>query len=160
MVAQPIIGIDVAKRSPVVATEGQRTTRQVSNDLAGRADLLRRRARCQPELVVLEASGGYEQALLDTLWDAGLPVVRVNPRPVRDFARASGRLAKTDALDAHVLVHFGRAMALAAQAPPIRAAANWPSSRRAARSWSSCAWPRRTVSSSMPIRRCAPVWSA
>jgi transposase len=68
-----------------------------------------------PSLIVLEASGGWEAPVVATLAVAGLPVVVVNPRQVRDFARATGRLAKTDALDAAVLAHFGEAVR-----PPVR----------------------------------------
>ena len=64
----------------------------------------------RPRLIVLEATGGLELPLLAALGSAGLPVVAVNPRQVRDFAKARGPLAKTDALDAHVLAHFAAAV--------------------------------------------------
>lgn len=118
METAPIVGIDVALASLEVAIEGQPATTQVANNLAGRATLVRHLQHQQPELVVLEASGGYEQGVMDSLWAASLPVVRVNPRQVRRFAQASGRWAKTDAIDAAVLVHFGRVMTLKAQTPP------------------------------------------
>lgn len=60
----------------------------------------------QPELIVLEATGGREGPLVAALAAAGLPLAVVNPRQVRDFARAVGQLAKTDVLDAQVLAHF------------------------------------------------------
>ena len=63
-----------------------------------------------PQLIVLEATGGYERAVVATLAAAGLPVVVVNPRQVRDFAKALGRLAKTDGIDAQVLAHFAQAV--------------------------------------------------
>ena len=63
-----------------------------------------------PSLVVLEATGGLEAPLTGALAEAGLPVVVVNPRQVRDFAKATGKLAKTDAIDAHVLAHFADAV--------------------------------------------------
>ena len=66
--------------------------------------------RSQPELIVLEASGDWEVALLERLFAKELPVALLNPRHVRDFARASGRLAKTDAIDAEVLAHFAEVM--------------------------------------------------
>ena len=72
----------------------------------GVAALVRRLAALGPALVVLEASGGFEAVVLAALAAAGLPVVAVNPRQVRDFARATGRRAKTDALDAQVLARF------------------------------------------------------
>ena len=118
MQAAPIIGIDVARDSLEVAIEGQPHTIQVTNDLAGHRQLLRQLQPHQPELIVLEASGGYEQVFMDAVWHAALPLVRVNPRRVRRFAQARGQRAKTDAIDAHLLVHFGRVMDLAAQAPP------------------------------------------
>lgn len=122
MPSLPIVGIDVAKATLEVAVEGEPLTAQVSNDLVGRRRLIRQLQHHTPQLVVLEASGGYEQALLEACWQAALPVVRVNPRAVRDFARATGRLAKTDAIDARLLVRFGRLMALEAMAPadPVR----------------------------------------
>lgn len=117
-VTAPVVGIDVAKAHLDVAIEGQPATSRHANDLLGRRRLVRQLARRTPLLVVCEATGGYEQALLEACHAAGLPVARVNPRNVRHFARASGRHAKTDALDAHVLVHFARAMALEAQPAP------------------------------------------
>jgi transposase len=60
--------------------------------------------------VVLEASGGYERRLLERLAEEELPVALVNPRNIREFARASGRLAKTDAIDAAMLAHFAEVM--------------------------------------------------
>ena len=63
-----------------------------------------------PALVVLEASGGFESAVASVLADMGIPVVVVNPRQVRDFARATGTLAKTDTIDAQILARFGEAV--------------------------------------------------
>jgi transposase len=71
------------------------------------AELLRTRA---PERIVLEATGGYESVIAAALASEQLPVVVVNPRQVRDFDRATGQLAKTDQLDAHVLAHFAAAI--------------------------------------------------
>jgi transposase len=79
---------------------------QTSNDEVGIGALVERVKAVAPTLIVLEASGGYELAVLATLGSHGLPVVAVNPRQVRDFARSTGRLAKTDALDAQVLAQF------------------------------------------------------
>lgn len=118
METAPIVGIDVALAHLDVALEGTLTTTRCSNDVAGRRRLIRQLQARSPRLVILEASGGYEQALLDDLWAAHLPVARINPWKVRQFAKASGQLAKTDSLDAHVLVRFGRVMEVAAQLPP------------------------------------------
>ena len=75
----------------------------------------------RPRQVVLEATGGYEQAALDALFAAGLPMVRANPRQVRDFAKAIGQLAKTDRLDARVLAHLAAAISLT----PYQPACDW-----------------------------------
>ncbi len=64
----------------------------------------------RPALVVLEASGGYERPVVAALAAAGLPVAVVNPRQARDFAKATGKLGKTDELDARALAHFGEAV--------------------------------------------------
>jgi len=100
------IGIDVAKAQLEFACRPTGETGTVPNAEAGIRDLV---ARCQtlgPALIVLEATGGYEAAVVAALATAGLPVVVANPRQVRDFAKATGQLAKTDALDAHILALF------------------------------------------------------
>ena len=84
-------------------------------DEAGIRDLASRLQSLEAAAVVLEATGGLEVPLVASLTAAALPVVVVNPRQVRDFARATGRLAKTDALDAQVLAHFAQAVR-----PPVR----------------------------------------
>ena len=100
------LGIDVARDHLDVAVHPTGTAWRVANTPTGHATL-RQRVQGQPyRRLVLEASGGYEQAVADVLAAAGLPVVVVNPRQVRDFARARGILAKTDTLDAQVLAHF------------------------------------------------------
>ena len=104
------IGIDVAKSSLDVGQRPEGTTFQASNDEAGIADLVERLRRVRPTLVVLEATGGIETPLVGALLAAELPTVVVNPRQVREFARATGRLAKTDAIDASVLAQFGEAV--------------------------------------------------
>jgi transposase len=99
-------GIDVAKAELVVATRpsGERWT--VANDETGIRQLVERLRPREPELIVLEATGGYELLCVAALAAAGLPVVVVNPRQVRDFAKATGQLAKTDRLDADLLALF------------------------------------------------------
>jgi transposase len=99
------IGIDVAKRHLDIAIEGGRYWR-TTNDEAGIAGLAAELKASQPTLVVLEATGGYERAVTAALAEAAIPVAVVNPRQVRDFAKATGHLAKTDELDAKVLAHF------------------------------------------------------
>lgn len=98
-------GIDVAKKELVVATTAGQSF-SVSNDAAGIAELVRRLVPVKPKLVVLEASGGYEQTLLVALVAAGITTARVNPVDVRYFARSHRQLAKTDQLDARVLALF------------------------------------------------------
>lgn len=112
------VGIDVAHAELVVALRGPDTPEgcwTVANDAAGLATLRRQLQRRAPALIVLEATGGLERLVASTLGTAGLAVAVVNPRQVRDFAKATGRLAKTDALDAQVLAHFA-----AAVQPPAR----------------------------------------
>jgi transposase len=90
------------------------TVFRITNDEPGIAEVKQLQA-VPPTLIVLEATGGLEVPLAGALAVAGLPVVVVNPRQVRDFARATGQLAKTDRLDARVLAHFAEAIR-----PPIR----------------------------------------
>ena len=104
------IGIDVAKSHLDVGQRPEGATFQVAYDEAGITALVERLQRLRPALVLLEATGGIEAALIAALVDARLPVVLVNPRQVREFARATGRLAKTDAIDAGVLAQFGEAV--------------------------------------------------
>ena len=98
------VGIDVAKARVDVAVRPGGDRREVSNDQAGIAALVAQMQQLNPAALVLEATGGLELPLVAALAAASLPVVVVNPRQVRDFARATGRLAKTDSLDAAVLV--------------------------------------------------------
>jgi transposase len=102
----PFIGIDVAKAQFEWACLPSGETGRVPNAEEGIRELV---AHCQaltPTLIVLEATGGYAAALVAALATAGLPLVVVNPRQVRDFAKATGQLAKTDAIDAQVLALF------------------------------------------------------
>ena len=107
--AQVFVGIDVSKAQVDVALrpEGQFS---VPNNEAGFAQVLEHLNAVHPTLVVLEATGGLEVPLTGVLAAAGVPVVVVNPRQVRDFAKATGRLAKTNALDAQMLAHFAEVM--------------------------------------------------
>jgi len=101
------VGIDVAKDTLEVAWSTDHTqTWRTPNAADGWAALTARLADRQPTLIVLEASGGYEVGAATAVALAGWPVAVVNPRQVRDFAKACGILAKTDALDAHVLAAF------------------------------------------------------
>jgi transposase len=104
------VGIDVAKDRLDLAWRptGERWT--APNTERGIRAICRRLRTPGPTLIVLEATGGLELPLTGALAAAGLPVVVVNPRQIRDFAKATGRLAKTDALDAAVLAHFAEAV--------------------------------------------------
>lgn len=110
------IGIDVAKATLEVACSTDPTARwQLSNDSAGWGALIDRVRPLAPNVITLEATGGYEWGLASALAAAGLPVAVVNPRQVRDFAKALGRLEKTDGIDAGVLAEFAVRLH-----PPVR----------------------------------------
>jgi transposase len=100
------VGIDVSLATLDVAVFPTGEQWQASNDDAGIGPLIERLTALAPDRIVLEATAGYELPVLAALGSAGLPVVAANPRQVRDFARSTGQLAKTDALDAHVLAQF------------------------------------------------------
>jgi len=99
------IGIDVAKAQVDIAVRPSGARWAVPNDPSGVMTLVDQLQPLHPTLMVLEATGGLERAVTGALATAGLPVVVVNPRQVRDFARAIGQLAKTDAVDARALAH-------------------------------------------------------
>ena len=96
------VGIDVAKAQVDVAVRPVDERWTVSHDDAGIRQLVSQLKTLEPVMVLLEASGGFELPLVAALATEAVPVVVVNPRQVRDFARATGKLAKTDALDAEV----------------------------------------------------------
>ena len=99
-------GIDVAKAQLAIALRPSGKRWAVPNDPNGCMTLVERLQTVHPTLIVLEATGGLERAATAALATAGLPVVVVTPRQARDFARATGQLAKPDALDARALAHF------------------------------------------------------
>lgn len=101
-------GIDVGKAHLDLAVEGQPGVARFANSRAGIAKLVKRLKAVGTERIVVEATGGYEEPLLDACCDAGLWIARVNPRQARDFARATGELAKTDAIDARLLALMAR----------------------------------------------------
>ena len=101
------VGIDVSKDRFDVAQRPGGESWSVPNVEAGIEGLARSLARLAPALVLLEASGGLETPLVTALLEVHLPTVVINPRQVRDFARATGQLAKTDTIDAAVLAQFG-----------------------------------------------------
>lgn len=107
--ARAVVGIDISKDRLDVAClpTGVRPACSLANDAGGHATLLERLRKVNPRLIVVESTGGYQRELVATLAEAAMPVVIVNPRQVRDFARAIGVLAKTDTIDAMVLARFG-----------------------------------------------------
>jgi len=108
MATSSYVGIDVSKDRLDVAVLGEKQERQVRNTKDGIAQLVKQLVDLQPELIVVEATGGYQRSVVDAMFHAGLSVAVVNPVRVRQFARACGLLAKTDKLDAQVLAEFGR----------------------------------------------------
>jgi len=110
MSSQVFVGIDVAKAQLDIALRPSGERWAVTNDDAGIAALVTRLQAIAPQLIVLEATGIYQRAAVAALSVAGLPVAVVNPRQARDFAKATGQLAKTDALDAQVLAHVAEAV--------------------------------------------------
>lgn len=105
------VGIDVGKAALDVAVDGVPGVQRFANTAAGLRKLLKRLEGVASPRVVVEATGGYEDALLEACCDAGLWVSRINPRQARDFARATGELAKTDAIDARLLCLLSRLFA-------------------------------------------------
>jgi transposase len=107
---QVFVGIDVSKAQLDVAARPGPAAFRVANDPAGHAELVRRLGPMAPALVVLEATGGYELPAVAAVRAAGIAVAAVNPARARDFARGTGRLAKTDRIDAEALAHFAEAV--------------------------------------------------
>jgi transposase len=104
------VGIDVSKDQLDVACRPEPTRWRVANDSAGVAQCLSQLRQLKPAIIVLEATGGWQCSLVAALAVAKLSFAVVNPRQIRDFAKATGQLAKTDALDAGVIAHFAEAV--------------------------------------------------
>ena len=107
---QIFVGIDVSKARLDIAVRPNGKEWSEANGDSGIAEIVANLEELDPKLVVLEATGGLQLPLAGALAAAQLPVVVVNPRQVRDFAKATGRLAKTDVLDAQVLAHFAESV--------------------------------------------------
>jgi transposase len=107
---QTTVGIDISQSCLDIATTLPCKLKQVPNTASGIKRLVKELQRFAPDLIVFEATGGYERPLATALHTAGLTVHRANPRQVRDFAKASGILAKTDQVDAAVLARYGLTM--------------------------------------------------
>ena len=114
--------VDVSKETLDVALHPSGEYWQEKNDEAGRTRLIARLENVSPELVVLEATGGFERSAAIALTVAALPVVVINPRQVREFARATGELSKTDRIDARILALFGERIRPEVRAMPDEAA--------------------------------------
>ena len=122
--SEVFVGIDVSKDELEVGSVPQTSRLRVARDDAGLVQLVERLKALGPSLVVLEASGGYEMPVVLALAGAGLACVVVNARQVRDFAKASGKLAKTDRIDAQVIAEFAQAIRPQVRALPDAAAAH------------------------------------
>jgi transposase len=160
MTSQPLfVGIDVSKARLDTALRPDGRTFADRNDPDGIAALVARLVALQPALLVLEATGGYEMPLAAALQVAGLPVAVINPRQARDFAKATGRLAKTDRIDAAVLAHFAEAVRPAPRPvadPPVRHLDALLARRQqliGMRVMEPTGWGRP------PTRRCGPAWA-
>ena len=109
-ITESYVGIDISKDKLDVAVVGNKEVVQVSNTKRGIAKWVTEMLKLNPKLIVVEATGGYEEAVVLALFEAGLPVALVSPQRVRQYARASGLLAKTDGIDAQTLADFGEKM--------------------------------------------------
>jgi transposase len=148
------VGIDVSTAHLDVYVRPSGESFRVSHDDAGFVTLIARLRPLASTVVVLEATGGYEVTVAATLAGARLPVAVVNPRQIRDFARATGQLAKTDALDARVIVLFAEAVRPIPRPVPDeqgRALGDWS---RVAANWSTCSAPSRIAAGFCVIRAC------
>jgi transposase len=108
--ASSYVGIDVSKDKLDLAIDGQSDVVTFANEAEGIASLIQRLQQLKPELIVVEATGGYERGVLHAALDATLPISRVQPGRVRHFARAQGLLAKSDGIDARLLAVYARCL--------------------------------------------------
>jgi transposase len=104
------IGMDISSTQLDIHSPAIKQQKSFANDRRGHASLVRWLSSNGPVQIICEATGGYERSVVDVLQSSAIPVSVVNPRQVRDFARAQGRLAKTDRLDAKVLSDYGLAV--------------------------------------------------
>ena len=104
------VGVDVSKDRLDVAVRPSGERKSFDNDKAGIARMTDDLGRLSPEIILFEATGGWQMNAVNALAARQLPVVVINPRQVRDFAKATGQLAKTDAIDAAILAHFAEAL--------------------------------------------------
>src|SRR5262245_55531790 len=123
MSSQVFVGIDVAKAQLDISLRPTGERWALTNDDFGIAALVERLQAVQPHLIVLEATGGYQRAVVAALAAAGLPVAGVNPRQARDLAQATGQLAQTAPLEARALAHDAEAVRPAPRPLPAAQAA-------------------------------------
>jgi transposase len=109
-VKEHFVGVDVAKDWLDIAVLGEKSMMQFANTKKGVAKIVGKLGQLKPKRIVVEATGGYEEDLVLALFAAGLPVARVSPQRVRQYARAKGLLAKTDQLDARNLAEYGKSI--------------------------------------------------
>jgi transposase len=107
---QQWIGLDVCKDYLDIAIHPEGKTFRLANDDSGQAELVHRLSSLSVEGIVLEATGGIERAVMSVLETAGYQTRRVNPLQIRHFAKAAGKLAKTDKIDAEIIAHFGQSL--------------------------------------------------
>jgi len=107
---EPFVGIDVSKDELEISIRPTNKSLTFANTEDGIALMVKHLKSLSPSLIVLEATGGYEMAAVNALVSKGLPVVVVNARQIRDFGKSTGRLAKTDRIDAQVIAHFAQAV--------------------------------------------------
>lgn len=115
-----IVAIDVSKDTLVVYWQGMNKARSFAYNKSSLEKLSRKLREFQPDCILLECTGGYEQVACDVFWKNSLPVAKVNPGRVRHFCKASGYLAKTDPVDALAIYEFGMAMEISPQIPPSK----------------------------------------
>jgi len=114
------IGMDISKAQLDVAKAGRKKTWAFNNNRQGIGELVKLMKRIKPVLIVVEASGGLEQAVVRALYLAKMPIAIVNPTRIRNFARATGQYAKTDQIDARIISQFAKAVR--PQVRPLRSA--------------------------------------
>jgi len=125
-IAPSFVGIDVSKDRLDIHVRPSGQAFAVTRDSTGLEQLVDDLRALMPALIVLEATGGFEIAVAAALVGAALPLAVVNPRQIRDFARATGRLAKTDALDAQVIALFAERIRPDHAQLPMLSARPWP----------------------------------
>lgn len=132
------IGIDISASHLDVATYPHTKHRRFPNNHKGIESFIQYAAQHSPEVIVIEATGGLERALRLSCLEAQLPLAMVNPKQVKDFARALGYLAKTDQIDARVLAHYGFAVKPKVRAMPEqtqRELQSWVRRKRQLEAW-------------------------